>query len=132
MLVSIGSYSLCNGTLAGGVAVSELRLKADRLFEFIIPIGDVDSTLLDRINTTFDATFTVKRTHSSVHNAEKFILQLDSNIPISGTITFETTGPGAFTRVIPRGFVIDHALLQENGATTFHQYHVIGGAPVIP
>jgi hypothetical protein len=130
MLVSIGSYSICDGTLTGGVAVSELRLRLDRLFDFVVPIGDVDSTLLDRVNSTLDASFTVKRTFSDVRAAEKFILQLDATLPVSGTVTFTTTGTGAFTRTIPDGFIVDHALLLENGATCFHQYHLIGGPPV--
>jgi len=132
MLVSIGAYDICNGTLSGGVAVSDLRLKADRLFDFVVPIGDVDCLLLDRVITTTDATFIVKRTHASKTDSEAFILQLDANIPTSGTVIFTTTGPSPGTRLIPNGFVLDHSLLEEDGATTYHQYHIAGGPPVAP
>jgi hypothetical protein len=130
MLVSIGTYDICDGTLTGGVAVSELRLKADRLFDFVVPIGEVDCTLFDRVITTTDVTFIVKLTHASKKASEVFILQLDTNIPTTGTVTFTTTGPSPDTRVIPNGFVLDHSLIQEQGATTFHQYHIVGGPPV--
>jgi len=132
MLVSIGAYSLCNGTLSGGVAISDLRPQNTRLFDSVVPLDDSDVTLFDRVNTTCDITLIIKRTFSTKSTAEKFILQLDSVLPTSGTITFTTTGPTPTTRVIPNGFIIDHALLQEQGATTFHQYHIIGGPPVAP
>src|SRR5882762_7121743 len=103
MLVSIGAYDICNGTLAGGVAVSELRLKSDRLFDFSVPIGDVASAFFDRITTTTDITFIVKRTFSNIRTAEKFILQQDTLLPTSGAMTFTTTGPSPATRVIPNG-----------------------------
>lgn len=132
MLVSIGAYEICDGTLAGGVAISELRLRADRLFDFVVPVGDVDSILFDRVNTTCDFAFIVKRTFPNKATAEKFIVQLDALLPTSGTVTITMSGPSPETRVIPNGFIVDHALLQENGATTFHQYHIAGGAPVAP
>src|SRR6266403_5119933 len=129
MLVSIGAYKICDGTLTGGVAVSDLRLKSDRLFEFVVPIGDVDSLLFDRINSKTDLTFTVKRTFADKATTETFILQLDNNLPISGAITLTTTGPTPDTRVIPNGYLVDHSLLGEYGATIFYQYHIIGGPP---
>src|SRR6267154_3417957 len=111
MLVSIGAYDICDGTLTGGLAVSDLRLKADRLFDFVVPIGDVDCTLFDRVITTADFSFIVKLTHATKKLAEVFILQLDTNLPTSGTVTFTTTGPSSDTRVIPNGFVLDHSLI---------------------
>ncbi len=132
MLVSIGAYDICDGTLAGGVAVSDLRLKSDRLFDWVVPIGDVDCILLDRVNSKTDLTFIVKRTHASKPTAEQFILQLDTLLPTSGTVTLTTTGPSPDTRVIETGYLLDHSLVQEDGATTYHQYHVVGGPPVAP
>ena len=131
MLVKIGSYQICAGTLAGGLASSDVRLRGDRLYDTAIPVdADVDLTFFDRINETTDFTFTVKRTFDSKATAEKFIVQLDSALPTSGTVTITTTGPSAATRTIPNGFVLDHALIGEFGATLFHQYHVVGGAPI--
>ena len=130
MLVKIGSYNICDGTLSGGVAISELRAAVDRLYDFAIPVGEDDSIFFDRVNSRLDFTFTVKRTFPDKATAEKFITQLDTVLPTSGTITLTTTGPSPVTRTIPNGAVTEHALLLETGATTFHQYHIIGGAPV--
>ena len=130
MLISIGSYDLCNGTLAGGVAISDLRPTNNRLFDVVVPLDDSDTTLFDRVNTTCDLTLTVKRTFSSIAVAEAFIVQLDTNLPTSGTVTFTTTGPSPVTRTIPNGSIVDHELIQQQGATTFHNYHIIGGPPV--
>lgn len=132
MLVSIGTYDICDGTLAGGVAISELRLRADRLFDFVVPVGDVDSILFDRVNTTCDFSFIVKRAFGSKATAEKFIVQQDTILPTSGTVTVTTTGPSPATREIPNGFIVDHELINEIGATLFYQYHIMGGAPVVP
>ncbi len=132
MLISIGAYDICNGTLAGGVAISDLRLKSDRLWDWVVPIGEVDCLLLDRITSKTDLTFTVKRTHASKPISEQFILQLDTNLPTTGTVTITTTGPTPDTRIVGGGFIVDHELLLEDGATTYHQYHVIGGPPVAP
>ena len=130
MLVSIGTYDLCDGTIAGGVAISDLHPTNNRLFDVVTPLDDSDVTLFDRVNTTCDISLIVKRTFSTKATAEKFILQLDAALPISGAVTFTTTGPTPSTRTIPNGFIVDHELLQENGATLFHQYHIIGGPPV--
>ena len=130
MLVKIGSYEICNGTLAGGVAISDLRPANNRLFDVVVPLGESDLTLFDRVNTTCDLTLTVARTFSDQETAETFLLQLDSNLPSSGTVTFTTTGPTPTTRTIPNGRIVDHSLILEQGATTFHQYHIIGGPPV--
>jgi len=130
MLVSIGTYEICDGTLAGGVAISDLHPTNNRLFDIVTPLDDSDVTLFNRVTTTCDITLTIKRTFSTKATAEKFILQLDSLIPVVGAVTFTTTGPTPQTRVIPQGFIVAHALLMEQGATLFHQYHIIGGAPV--
>ena len=130
MLISIGAYDICDGTLAGGVAISDLRPANNRLFDVVVPLDDSDVILFDRRMMICDLTLTVKRTHSSLATAEQFIVQLDTNLPTSGTVTFTTTGPSAVTRKVPMGSIVDHALIQEQGATTFHQYHIIGGPPV--
>lgn len=132
MLVQFGSYDICDGTLAGGVAVSQLRVRGDRLYDFVLPVDNVDATLLDRITTTTDISFIVQRTHASQQASEEFILSLDSSLPASGTVTLTTTGPSPTTRVIPNGFLLDHELIDEHGCTTFHQYHLTGGPPVAP
>lgn len=132
MLVSIADYDICDGTLAGGVAISDLRLRGDRLYDAVIPVDEVACTWLDRIITETDITFLVKQNYGSAAACEKFILTLDASLPITGTVTITTTGPSAFTRKIPMGFVVDFSLVQQTGATAFIQYHIHGGPPVTP
>src|SRR6476659_5958462 len=111
MLISIGAYDLCDGTLAGGVAISDLHPTNNRLFDVVTPLDESDVTLFDRVNTTCDITLIIKRTFSTKAAAEQFVLQLDSLLPTSGAVTFTTTGPTPQTRTIPNGFIVDHALL---------------------
>lgn len=132
MLVSIASYDICDGTLNGGVAISALRVRADRLYDFVVPVGDDNPILFDRVNTTADISFVVARTHASRTASETFILSLDNSVPASGTITLTTTGPTPNTRVMPNGALISSSLLDEQGCTTYHQYRLTGGAPVPP
>ena len=76
MLVKIGSYEICNGTLAGGFAVGSLRLRGDRGFDIAIPIGETVPVLFDRLTTQSDITFQVYRTHADLQASEDFILNL--------------------------------------------------------
>jgi hypothetical protein len=130
MVVSIGAYSICDGTRSNGVALSELRLASDRKFDVVDPLRQILPVAIDRVGRLTDATFQVKRVHASLGAAEDFILGLESAIPAIGTITVTTTGPTPVTVTIPNGAVVEHDLVQEQGATTVHQYRIIGGAPM--
>jgi len=134
MLVEIGSYDICDGTLSGGVAVSDLRLNIERGFDIVIPVGEVSPVLLDRLTSKSDITFTVKRAHGSLSASEDFLLELEENLPRSGNVKLTTTN--GTIRYIPNGFVVSHNLSQQIGSTTFHNYHIIGGPtsidPVAP
>lgn len=126
MTVTIAGYSLCNGTRSGGVAISDSRPRGDRVFDTALPL-DSPFVVFDRRCHKFDFTFIVRRVFGCIGEAEQFILMLDFNLPDSGGIVFRTTS--GTTRVIPNGVVIDHALVLQSGATTFHQYHIAGGPP---
>ena len=127
MTVSIGAYVLCDGTLENGVAVSDLRVN-QRLIADVVPILEgVSPQIYDRIGRPCTYTFTVKRTHPDVATSEEFLIGLEDAIPASGTISITTTGPGSTSFDIPNGKVQSHELVQEIGATTFHQYSIIGG-----
>jgi hypothetical protein len=127
MLVSIGAYDICNGTLAGGVAIGQARINFDRVKDVAIPIDQVDPDIFDRVCHRLTFTFQVQRTHANAATAELFVLDLDTNLPSSGTVTLTPTG-SATTRTIPDGNVISH---QSNllGATTTTTYTIVGGQP---
>jgi hypothetical protein len=125
MLVSIGSYQICNGTRAGGVAVSDLRLNIDRTFDVVIPLPGLFPIALDRLTSRADITFTVRRMHASLQAAEKFIIELEETLPRTGNITL--VAQGGEVRYIKNGAIVAHRLTQQNGSTTFHEYHLSGG-----
>src|SRR3954466_2428373 len=108
MLVSIGTYALCNGTLLGGVAISALRLTDNRVYDVVIPLRDVAPVPIDRINRTTELSFTIKRTFNSLADCEKFILTLDGNVPETGDVTITTSDPSPVTVTIPNSAVLSH------------------------
>ncbi len=125
MLVSIGTYAICDDTLPGGVAIGQLRFGVDRQIEIVVPIGQAAPELFDRGGRISRITFIVQRVHSNAGAAELFIASLDSSLPSSGNVilTFTTT----FTQWhIPKGKVINHSSSQL-GATTTTTYTIVGG-----
>lgn len=126
MLVKLGAYQFCDGTLGGGVALSGLNVTIDNVIDFQIPIGDAPE-LFNRECQSCEVTFTVRRTWPSVAIAEIFILELDQNLPAVGTVY--VTPQGATPWTIPDGRLLDHSLVEQKGATTTHSYRIAGGPP---
>ncbi len=129
MTVTVGAYILCDGTLTGGVAVSELRLAQRRIADVVPSIGGVSPVAYDRIGRPCVYSFTVKRTHSDADAAEVFTLGLEGAVPATGTITITTSDPTPAAFDIPNSKVQSIDLIQQTGATTFHNYAIIGGPP---
>jgi hypothetical protein len=129
MTVTVGAYSLCDGTLAGGVAVSDLRVAQRRIADVVSILAGVSPNVYDRVGRPCVYSFTVKRTHADLDAAEQFIIGLEDALPASGDIDITTTGPTPATFVIPNAKVQSHDLQQQCGATTFHNYSIIGGPP---
>lgn len=142
MLVSIASYDIADGTLSGGVAISDLRAVLDRIFDIVTPIGSGSGSgsgsgpcgqsgwlpvAYDRLITKCDFTFLVKRVHADLAASDAFILGLECTLPRRGTVVL--TGAGG-TLTISDGCLVSHALQQQIGATTFHSYHIIGSGTI--
>ena len=125
MLVSIGAYYLCDGTLSGGVAIGQLQLRLDRVIDEFVAIADIDPKTFDRVCRKSDITFQVERVHADWDAASAFIVALDASIPSSGDIIFIFPS-GSST--IPNGMVRSHNTSQL-GAKTLTQYNLIGGQP---
>jgi len=94
----------------------ELRLKADRLFDFVVPIGEVDCTLFDRGDYHYGRDVHRPSLLTAVKKlSEVFILQLDTNIPTSGTVTFHYHWPESRFARDPEWLRFwDHSLLEGN------------------
>jgi hypothetical protein len=129
MLVSINGYNLCDGTRSGGVALSELGFNVNRTFDVVDPLQQVSPIPLDRTTHILDITFTVRRVLNSLADAEKFILNLEDSIPSAGTILITAGWISPVPVTIPNGALLSHQLVAHQGATVFHQYRIVGGAP---
>ncbi len=125
MLISIGFYDLCDGTLEGGVAATDLRLRFTRGIEVVQELGEETPVTYDRGTRTLDLSFTVARVHSSIKEAEVFIVKHNDTVPNTGVIALTTAnGTVAF---ITNGIIIELDLITQIGATTYHNYHIVGG-----
>ncbi len=129
MTVTVGAYSLCNGTLTGGVAVSDLRVNQRRIADIVAILAGVGPEIYDRVGRPCTYSFTVKRTHADADAAEQFLLGLADAVPSTGTINVITSGPSPASFSIPNAKVQSIDLEQQSGATTFHTYSIIGGPP---
>ena len=127
MLVSIGSYDICDGTTSGGVAIGQARVQMDRVFDVVVPLQQLNPELFDRTCRKITFTFTVQVIHADAEASELFILDLDSDLPSSGTVKLTPTNSTDY-RYIPDGFVVNHQS-QQNGATSTTTYTIVGGQP---
>lgn len=97
-----------------------------RQIEIVFPLRAPDPKLYDRAGRTLEITFTVKRTHASLDAAENFELLHERALPQSGDIKI-TSQSGAVVRYVPNGRLLQHELILQDGVTTYHAYHIIGG-----
>lgn len=125
MLCKIGTYDICDGTLAGGVAISTLSYQVDRQIEIVVPLDALDPDTLDRGGRKLTVSFTVYRTHANASAAEAFIVGLDVALPSSGDVELTFTDFST-TYLIPNAKVVRHDSRQ-NGATTITNYMIVGG-----
>ncbi len=128
MTVDIADYSICDGTLSGGVALSDMRSLINRSIEVVLPLGEAVPVTYDRQGRTSHFTFQVKRVHADAEACEAFIMTLDANLPSEGTITITLNG-GTETVQIQNGKVLSHQS-SELGATSITDYVIAGGPPI--
>jgi hypothetical protein len=130
MLAKLGTFFLADGTISGGVDLTNFRLRVDRVFEVITPLQSANPVLLDRELRKFDLTFTVARVHASIDASEVYIQEHDATIPTSGAFVITTIAGLVWT--LSNAALTSHNLTRETGSTTFHAYHIVGGAPFEP
>ncbi len=127
MLVTIGSYDICDGSLSGGVAVGQARVQMDRVFDVVVPIAELNPVLFDRVCRKLTFTFMVQVAHATADACELFLLDLDSSLPSTGTVKITPTNSVDY-RYVPNGFVINHQS-SNIGAMSTTQYTIVGGQP---
>ena len=128
MLVRIATYDIADGTLAGGVAIGQLRYQVDRQIEIVVPLDEIDPDTLDRGGRKTTVGFIVQRVHDNAGAAEEFIVSLDTELPSFGDVELEFTETSAIW-TIPNAKVVSHNS-EQLGATTTTSYTIIGGKGV--
>ncbi len=125
MLISIGPYALCDGTIDGGMSATNLRLRYTRAIEVVQGLGSTNPATFDRGARTIDLSFTVTRVHPSIKEAEVFIAKHDSTVPDSGVIALTTTG--GEVAFIANGIAVELQVISQIGASVFYSYRITGG-----
>jgi len=130
MLVSIGTFQLCDGTRSGGVGVTRLHFRVTRKIQLAELFRGAEVETFDRGNRETTATFEVSRTFPTQEAADVYVLQHESTLPSSGIVTFTAFQPNGqkVVRFLADGKVRLHQLVEQIGVTTRHQYIIIGGA----
>jgi len=126
MLISIGSFDFCDGTLSGGFAAGDLRLRFTRGIDVVQQLGTIAPATYDRGTRTSNLSFSVQRVHASIRASELYIGNHEHLVPQSGAVKL-TTAAGTNVFVLGNAFVTDIQLVEEIGATTKHSYRIVGG-----
>lgn len=133
MLCSINNFLLADGTISGGVALSNLRLTITRYFDVVIPLGELDPVPLDRNKRRANVSFNVSRVHASIKDSETYILDHDTTVPRTGDAKLIVSVEGITTNIpyalIINGALVSWELVSYIGSKTEHAY-TITGAPL--
>src|SRR5258708_38659940 len=136
MLITIGDYSLADGTLAGGRSLTGLRLQIQRIFDVVVALGEVSPVLYDRNKRKADITFNVQRVQDSITDAEDFCLIHEATVPRTGDIKLIVSDPGAGSEaiiaLIVNGALVSFELVSQIGSFTEHSYHIQGSPLFTP
>ncbi len=136
MLCSIGSYFLADGTLANGFSLSGLRFRITRIFDVVIPIGEVSPVLYDRNKRRADISFNVQRVHASIKDAENYINVHEATVPRTGDIKLWVSVYGIVSStpvaLVVNGSLLSQELVKEIGSFTEHHYEITGSLLFAP
>jgi len=128
MLCSINDYFLADVSVSGGYALTNLRIKMERVFDVVVPLGATDPVLFDRNKRKADITFNVQRVQATIKDAENFCNVHEATVPRTGDIKLivdPMTSGSAFALLI-NAELISHELTKQIGKFTEHAYHITG------
>ena len=129
MLCTINDVYLADDTVSGGFALTNLRLRMQRVFDVVTPLETLDPVLLDRNKRRVDISFSVCRVHASIKAAEEYIADHDQFIPRTGDVKLITMGTETVIALIVNGALLNHELTRYIGKYTEHAYR-IAGSPI--
>ncbi|HEX4083985.1 MAG TPA: hypothetical protein VHY22_03665 [Chthoniobacteraceae bacterium] len=129
MLVSIGTFNLCDGTREGGVGTTRLRFRVNRKIQVQELFRADQVETFDRGNRQTIAKFEITRTFPTQEEADVYVLEHEETIPSSGLVAFTAIQPNGqkVLRYLAGGKVESHELMEQIGVTTRHQYTIVGG-----
>jgi hypothetical protein len=109
--------------------VTRLRFSVHRKIQTAEIFRAEEIETFDRGNRETEVTFEVSRTFANQEAADVFILQHETTLPSVGIVTFSAFLPNGqkVVRYLAGGKVRLHALVEQIGVTTRHQYTIIGG-----
>jgi hypothetical protein len=125
VFASIDDFQLADGTMAGGVALSQVNFEVQRVFDVVVALGELNPVLFDRGVRRTIVDFQVARIHASLEAAEFYILDHDALIPSSGLVQF--TASNGSIRNLLNATLFSHQRIGIFGKATLHSYHIEGG-----
>ena len=136
MQCTIGAFNLTDETFLGGVALTGLRLRFQRIFDTVVVLAQQNPQLFDRNKRRVTISFTVSRVHASIKDAETYITDHDALIPRTGDIKLITM-PNVFSgnqviALIVNGALLSHELVRQIGKYTEHNYSISGSTSFAP
>lgn len=125
MIVQIGNYTLADG---GRQGVADFRIEPGRAFQPGRYIRAGAISVFDRGNREIHVSFSVKREHSNILDAEYFLFEHVALCPPSGDLRFTTrNSEGSEKVVILPGAVLVAMPIGYTGVTTHHSYKAVAG-----
>jgi hypothetical protein len=135
MLCSIDDYFLADGTLAGGYALKDFKLKITRVFDVVTVLGELNPVLFDRGKRKIEISFNVQRVQATITDADIFILDHESTVPRTGDVKlFVSAGlfASAFNALVVNGRLLSNTLVNQTGSETEHSYRIMGSLLFAP
>lgn len=126
MQCTIDTYAITDGTFSGGVALSDFRLRVDRIHDVVTPLGGASPVYFNRLVRKSTIDFVVARCHASAKAAEQFLFDHEFDLPSAGTVAL-LSEDGSITAYVWNARLFSHQLNTEIGSTTMHAYHIEGG-----
>jgi hypothetical protein len=125
VLASINDFQLADGTMAGGVALSQVNFEVQRIFDVVVALGELNPVLFDRGVRRTIIDFQVARIHASLEAADLYVIEHDALIPSSGLVQFTATNGSK--RNLLNATLFTHQRIGIFGKATLHSYHIEGG-----
>ncbi len=90
MKITVNDFVLAE--MSGPVGVRDFKINSTRVIEAVSFLRAAAGAFFDRKNQATIITFTVSRIHASIRDAEVFLLAHETELPVTGLVTFTAQG----------------------------------------